>query len=127
MKINKAIYWISTGIIGLMMLFSAYEYLTAQQMREAFVHLGFPNYFRIELAVFKIIGSIVLLAPPFSNRLKEWAYAGLGIVFISASIAHYFSGDGIPAAMIPLAFLIMLIIFRHFLEQPNRGKSESAI
>lgn len=109
MKKNKIIYWTSTGIISLLMLFSAYGYLTSDEMKGAFVHLGFPGYFRIELAVAKIVGVIVLLVPVFSKRMKEFAYMGFAITFISAFIAHTSAGDPISLAIMPLIFSGILL------------------
>jgi hypothetical protein len=40
---------------------------------EAFTHLGFPDYFRVELSWLKLAGILVLLLPA-PERLKEWAY-----------------------------------------------------
>jgi hypothetical protein len=117
MKKNKIIYWITTGIISLMMLFSASMYFTSPQATAGFAHFGFPDYFRIELAIAKIIGVFILLIPQIPMRIKEWAYGGFAIVFISASIAHYNSGD--PAANIfgPMVFLIILIISNIYLHE----------
>jgi len=56
-------------------------------------HLGFPDYFRVELSWAKLIGVVLLLAP-VSARLKEWAYAGFAITLASALIAHFSVGDG---------------------------------
>ena len=110
MKTNKIIYWASTAIIGLMMLFSAYNYFANPEMVKGFQHLGFPDYFRIELGAAKIIGVLVLLIPQIPARLKEWAYAGFGITFISASIAHYNSGDATSMIITPLVMQIILIV-----------------
>jgi hypothetical protein len=41
-----------------MIFYSAYAYLTKPEIKEAFHHLGFADYFRIELAVAKLIGAI---------------------------------------------------------------------
>ena len=41
MKKDNIIYWVTTGLIGAMMLFSAYNYFTNAEMKSAFVHLGF--------------------------------------------------------------------------------------
>lgn len=101
-------YWITTAIIALMMLFSAYSYLTSQQAKDGFVHLGFPNFFRIELAIAKLIGAILLLIP-VCTRIKEWVYAGFAIVFISALVAHIASGDAAFNALMPVIFLGLLI------------------
>ena len=57
-------------------------------MAEAFTHLGFPDYFRVELAWAKLLGVVLLLAP-VPARLKEWAYAGFAITLGSALIAHF--------------------------------------
>jgi hypothetical protein len=109
MKKTKIIYWLSTAIISLLMLHSAYAYLTQSSMVTAFQHLGFPGYFRVELAIFKLLGVIALLAP-IQARVKEWSYAGFAITFISAAIAHSASGDPLPFPVIPLVFLALLVV-----------------
>lgn len=108
MKTIKITHYITTGIVGLMMAFSVYAYLVQPAMQQAFQHLGYPDYFRIQLAIAKLLGIIVLVAP-FPLRIKEWAYAGFAISFISAFIAHVSSGDPLSAAIMPLVFLGLLI------------------
>ena len=120
MKKNKIIYWVATGIIALLMVFSAYNYLTNPQMAEGFKHLGFSDYFRVELAVAKIFGALVLIIPAIPVRIKEWAYAGFGITFISASIAHASIGDAAAMAITPIVFLIILIISNIYLHKVNK-------
>ena len=110
MKKNKIIYWISTGILAAMMLFSAFGYLTNENMKAAFVHLGFPGYFRIELATAKIIGVLLLLIPSIPKEIKDMAYVGFAITFISAFIAHTSSGDPMSVAIMPLIFLGILLV-----------------
>jgi uncharacterized membrane protein YphA (DoxX/SURF4 family) len=107
MKAIKITYWITTAIISLMMLFSAYSYFTQPAVAEGFKHLGFPDYFRIELGVAKLAAAIALILP-FFPRVKEWAYAGLTITFISASIAHTASGDSTAMVVSPLVMLAIL-------------------
>jgi hypothetical protein len=103
----KITYWISTGIVSLMMLFSAYSYLTQETMQQAFVHLGYPDHFRVELAIAKLLGALVLLAP-LSPRIKEWAYVGFAITFVSAFVAHMSAGDPLSYSLPPLVFLAIL-------------------
>ena len=109
MKATKIIYWTTTAIVSGMMLLAAWMYLTSDQVKQAFQHLGFPSYFRIELAIAKIVGAVVLLVP-YKARIKEWSYAGLAIVFVSVIIAHAASGD--PASVIanPVVFLVLLLL-----------------
>jgi hypothetical protein len=86
-------YWVVTGLFCLQMSFTAYAQLRLPQVAEAFHHLGFPDYFRVELSLAKFIGVILLLAPA-PAPLKEWAYAGFAINLASALIAHLAVGDG---------------------------------
>tara|TARA_Y100000588_G_C13969230_1_gene802227 strand:- start:319 stop:693 length:375 start_codon:yes stop_codon:yes gene_type:complete len=109
MKKVNIIYWVATGLTSLMMAFSAFSYFTNPDVAAGFVHLGFPDYFRIELGIAKVIGVIVLLAPVWP-KLKEWAYAGFTINFISAFIAHQAVGDSLFDSMGPIIALVLLAI-----------------
>ena len=92
-KTTTILYWIVTALFCLQMSFTAYAQLRLPQVAEAFNHLGFPAYFRVELSLAKLLGLVVLLAP-VPARLKEWAYAGFAIDLASAVIAHLAVGDG---------------------------------
>lgn len=87
-------FWISTGLFALQMGFTAYAQLRLPQVAAAFAHLGFPEYFRIELASAKFLGLVAVLIPAVSARVKEWAYAGFAFTLVSAIIAHVAVGDG---------------------------------
>ncbi|MEO7729697.1 MAG: DoxX family protein [Kofleriaceae bacterium] len=102
---TKTVYRVTTAVITGVMLFSLYKMFSPE-----FAHLGLPTYLRSELVVAKCLGLVVLVLPRASMTLKEWAYAGFAIVLISASVAHLCSGDGVPHAMEPLAFLVILLI-----------------
>ena len=90
-------FWISTALFALQMGFTAYAQLRLPQVAEAFAHLGFPAYFRVELSWAKFAGLAALLIPFVPARLKEWAYAGFAITLASAVIAHLAAGDGVAA------------------------------
>jgi uncharacterized membrane protein YphA (DoxX/SURF4 family) len=120
MKTLKITYWISTSIIALMMLYSTYAYLTQPAVAAAFKHVGYPDYFRVELAIAKLLGAVFLLIPG-AARIKEWAYAGFLFTFISAFIAHTASGDPVVNRVMPLVFLAFLAvsyITYHKINQP---------
>jgi len=114
MKTTKIIYWATTGIITAMMLFSAFGYFTNADMKAAFVHLGFPAYFRIELGVLKILGALALILPMVSDKIKSFAYFGFALAFVSAFIAHLSSGDPVSGAIIPIIFLVILGLSYYF-------------
>src|SRR5439155_21258559 len=93
-KRNAAIaFWVATALFCLQIGFTAYAQLQLPQVAAAFTHLGFPDYFRVELSWAKFLGVVLLLAP-VPARVKEWAYAGFAITLGSALIAHVSVGDG---------------------------------
>src|SRR5262247_1405602 len=92
-KARTIVYWIVTALLCLQIGFTAYAQLSLPQVAEAFTHLGFPAYFRVELSWAKLLGVVLLLAP-VPARLKEWAYANFAFTLVSALIAHFSVGDG---------------------------------
>lgn len=119
MKKDKVIYWTATGIVSAIFVFSVYMMYTP-----FYPHLGFPNYFRVELTIFKIIGLIVLLLPQFPQVMKEWTYAGFAIVLISASTAHFNSGDTTGHALEPLIWLSILIVSYIYMHRLIRNQKK---
>ncbi|MFA6084064.1 DoxX family protein [Mucilaginibacter sp.] len=117
MKKDKIIYWTATGILIAIFVFSLYMMYTP-----AYPHLGFPNYFRVELTVLKIIGIVVILFPQFPLWVKEWGYAGFTIVLISACVAHFNSGDPIINALEPLIWLAILFVSYTYMHKLKRAK-----
>jgi hypothetical protein len=63
MKSINVIYWTSAAILALLSIAAGYGYLTQIKMQEMMGHLGFPPFFRIELAVAKLVGAVCLIAP----------------------------------------------------------------
>jgi DoxX-like family len=86
-------FWIVTALFCLQIGFTAYAQLRLPQVADAFNHLGFPAYFRVQLAWAKLLGVVLLLAP-VPSRLKEWTYAGFAINIACALMAHLSVGDG---------------------------------
>lgn len=123
MKRDQLIYWITTGILTIMMLFSAYSYFTNADVKGGFVHLGFPDYFRMELGAAKAVGAILLIIPAVSGKVKEFVYAGFAITFMSAFIAHISSGDPLSIAFPPLIFTGILAVSYIYFLKLNKGKA----
>ncbi len=109
MKRINIIYWIATALLALQMAFAGIMYFTSPEVATGFTHLGFPDYFRVELGIAKILAAVVLILPMFSLRVKDWAYAGLAIVLVSAFIAHA-SVDGAATGIAPLVSLVILAV-----------------
>ncbi len=110
MKTTKIIYWTTTMLIflfeGVMPALTSNTQLAIDGVR----HLGYPDYFRIMLTVFKVTGALALILPFITGRFKEWAYAGFGITFISACVSHW-AVDGFNFQTIfPLILFLVLVI-----------------
>jgi putative oxidoreductase len=114
---KKTLYWVAKGFISFFMFFSAYySYSHARDLRL----LGFPDYFRNELVIAKIIGAILLLIPRVSLRIKEWIYAGFGIAMISALIAHISSHDPVPKIIfVAVDFILIAISIQYVYKQDH--------
>jgi hypothetical protein len=132
---EKVIYKTTTGLVCAVMIFSIINFIFNDHFpfpngpEGAFVHLGLPHYFKIELTTAKILGLLALLIPSAPFRIKEFAYFGFGITLISASIAHFARGDARLSVFLiidPLFFLVLLIVsyvyFREAFIPSQRGK-----
>src|SRR6516165_9806412 len=103
---RKIAYWVSTGLVAALSVFAAYAYLSGSpEAVQGFTHVGYPQQLRVILGIAKLLGAIALIAPGFP-RLKEWAYAGFTLAWISAFVAHYLAKDG-PKAFMPLVLLFV--------------------
>ena len=122
MKTTKIIYWITTALIflfeGVLVALTSHTEFAMEGLH----HLGYPSYFGPLLAVFKVTGALVLIIPAFKGRVKEWAYAGFGIVFISAAVSHAavdgFGGQTV-FPMIAFAILIASYLTYNRLQKSN--------
>lgn len=108
MKSLRVIYWIVTGLLCLMMLFAAFNYVFRHELIvEVFRRLGYPLYIIYPLAAAKVLG-VVAIVTKRSKRLKEWAYAGYFFNFILALSAHINAGDPFLQAL-PAAICLVLL------------------
>jgi DoxX-like family len=118
---KDAIYWLTTAAVCGVMAFSAVNFNLKEPlgpMKGAFVHLGYPSYFRIELTAAKVLGVLAMLLPGVPAKAKEFAYFGFGITLVSAAIAHFSVGDPALFAIDPLLFLGALVVsYMLFLER----------
>lgn len=109
---NVIVHWVTTGLIALVMVAGGLAMLFWPVNIEAVRQLGFPGWFHVELGIGKLLGGLALVLPRVPSRIKEWAYVGVGIVLISASLAHFNSGDPVWRASEPLVLLLVLAVSR---------------
>lgn len=104
MKKNKIIFWTATiiillweGVMPLSTLLFAPQYATVGTRP-----LGYPDYFSYALIIFKVLGVLAITIPAVSNKLKEWAYAGLTFNLIFAVISHCAVDKNIGFILLPV-------------------------
>lgn len=115
-KTINIIYWISTGLILAMMLFSgATSFMENPEGTKMMEAIGYKLYVFQFLAVAKVLGTIAILTPGYP-RLKEWAYAGFAFDLIGATYSFYASGFAFKDWVFMLVLLAVLAcsyIFYH--------------
>lgn len=110
MKKIKIIYWITTSLLvafeGVIPALTSNSELAKQGIS----HLGYPDYFRVLLTCFKVIGALILILPFFKGRIKEWAYAGFTFDFLSAIVSHMVVDGFGGEAIFPIVTLAILAV-----------------
>ena len=107
-KTLKITYWTVTVLFCLANLFSGIaEFFPNQEGLAVMKQLGYPLYFLTILGVAKILGSIAIIQTKY-KAIKEWAYSGFAIDYISASASFYFINGGFIAILSPMIFLAIL-------------------
>lgn len=117
MKSQKYLYWASTGLLTVIMLFSASMYIFSHgEVVKAFEALGYPSYIVYPLAIAKILG-LVAIWTKLSRTLTEWAYAGFFFDTVLAFSAHLMVNDGqsVPA----LVAMILVLTSYYFYKKLN--------
>jgi len=117
MKKDKIIYYVATGLLSILLLYSAGMYFFMyDDVATLFTNFGYPTYLIYPYAVIKLLGLIALWTPSLTT-IKEWAYAGYFYAFILAFFAHYMIGDGEQvAAVLAIILLVVSYIFNKRLQ-----------
>jgi uncharacterized membrane protein YphA (DoxX/SURF4 family) len=123
MKKINIIYWISTGLLVAIMLYSGIVSAmnTPESVKMMTGHFGYPAYFNQYLGIAKVLGSIALLVPGFP-RVKEWAYAGFTFDMISAVYSMIKVGD--PASQWAFVFVFIAILVVSYIYHHKRLKAK---
>ncbi len=94
MRTATFLYWATTGLLCVLLLFSAGLYVfTHENMVARYVAFGYPPYLVYPSAVAKVLAVIAILSKR-SRTLKEWAYAGVFFDLVLAFFAHVMVSDG---------------------------------
>lgn len=106
------VYWVSTGLLAAFLTLSAGSYLFHEGTIVGVRELGFPDFFRVQLALLKMAATVALLVPMTPVPLKEWAYAGVTLFILTAIVAHAAHGDSVVLHVINAAMLGLVLTSR---------------
>jgi hypothetical protein len=103
-------YWTLTALTAVLFAVpGAALLLGVPHFTQDMAHLGYPAYFLAILGTWKLLGSLVILAPGLP-RLKEWAYAGMVFDATSAALSRAAVGDGAVTIIVPLIITALVLL-----------------
>jgi hypothetical protein len=121
MKTTKIIYWVTTSIICLFA--SSAIFMNSEMAIEGTKHVGIPRWLGLEISIGQLIGLVLLIVPAVPARIKEWAYVGFGILYISATVAHIAIGDPINNTLMAIVFFGLLLASYTSFHQLQKARS----
>lgn len=123
-KSIKVAYWVSTSLLALFILPGVF-FMDSPEAKEGTRHLGIPEWLAMEIGIGHVIGGLILILPFIGKRIKEWAYVGCGIKYISAVIGHLAIDGFVPMSFAPLVVFTLLLIsyiaYHHLQNLKNNG------
>ena len=115
----KTIYWATTSLVSIAVLLSAFTYIFHKGTIDGIRELGFPDFFRIQLGVLKVLAVVILLAPQVPIQIKEWAYAGFFFLMSGALLTHLAMNDE-PITFFGPALLVVLTFISWYFRPTDR-------
>ena len=117
-KTNNIIFWVTTSLIVIFEGIVPVLTFQTELAKEGIRHLGYPGLFWChDCWLSSFAGSLRLIFPQIPARIKEWAYAGFAIEFLSASISNMIVDGLIFNSIVPL--IVMAVLFSpifHFIK-----------
>ena len=109
-KTTRILYWVFTLLLALMLFADGIGGVTKQQAgQDVLRHLGYPMYLLIIAGIAKLLAVVALVQPRY-RTIKEWAFAGIAITFISAFASRAFVRDSGFELIFPLIMLAFMFV-----------------
>ena len=127
MKKLNTWYWVTTIVIALYMLFTAYGSVIKNKESIDFINgiMGFPVYFIPFIGVAKVLGCIGILIPGFT-LLKHWAYAGLFFDLVAAIYSVLQIGPFNAQMILFMIVPALLLLLSYYLWLKKTGQATDA-
>ena len=106
---KRVAYWVCTGLVAFFIGSGGLAYaMQVPDVVQGVVALGFPVHFVVLLGIWKVLGSLAILAPGLPS-LKEWAYAGIIFDLTGAAAATVATGGEWWHAGAPLSIALLVM------------------
>jgi uncharacterized membrane protein YphA (DoxX/SURF4 family) len=113
MKTYKIIFWSTATLIFITQGLMPIATVNNEEAKLGMQHLGYPTYFGLMLAIFKLAGGLAIIIPQVPKRIKEWAFAGFAIDFVCA-LYSFIAVDGVTLVVLfPVIALLILALCYH--------------
>lgn len=111
LKTAKILYRIATIALALFILPGLF-FMNSEMAMEGMKHVGLENakWLQQILGIASPLAILTILIPQVCARVKEWAYAGLGFIYIGAFWAHLQLGDTPAEIAMPLVTFAVLAL-----------------
>jgi hypothetical protein len=122
----KVAYWITTGLLALLLVSTGFLDITHQPMMVAGVtSLGYPEYFLTLDGLAKCAAAIAILVPGLVVT-KEWAYAGLTFLTLGAAWSHAACHQSPVPPLIVLALVLTSCLLARRYRAEGAAKAPAA-
>ena len=109
LKTVKIIYRVTTIALALFILPGLF-FMNSDAARQGMEHVGLTHAVWLQqlIGFGAPIAILLILIPGVWKRVKEWAYTGLGCIYIGAFWAHVQLGDPISQILMPVVAFVVL-------------------
>lgn len=108
MSATKIIFWATTGLLFLTQGIMPILTTNSEETKTAMTHLGYPVYFGLMLAIFKLAGGISIIIPKIPAQIKEWSYGCFAVEFIAACWSIIATEGFNATALFPIVAIAIL-------------------
>jgi uncharacterized membrane protein YphA (DoxX/SURF4 family) len=105
-KFKAGAVWALSGLLALMYVSSGAMKFVNPEAAQKFAAWGYPDWFRVLVAVVEIAGGVLLLVP----RVAWLAAGALAVVMVGAAVTHFRTAGEEAQAAVPLVFLAALLL-----------------
>ena len=110
-KARLVAYWILTAYLAFESILSAvwdFNWLNKGYAINLMQQLGYPSYFLILKGICTLLAAPVFVLPGM-RLLKEWAYFGTFLIYISAIVSHLAVRDSFKNLIPPIIFFAIAV------------------